>query len=103
MIRKLSRAAGMAAIGRVLLVGELSLIAWRHLLRLDGPASAADWPSCWRSRSGRARLTLLRQVELRLLLVKLEPRLMLGTAVSRVSPVPLPHVSCTARGASDGD
>lgn len=80
----------MAATGRALVVAELALIAWRHLVRLDGRERRrlAGLLGVAIRRGGR--LTLRERLELRVLLVKLEPRLMVGTAVSRVSPVPLP-------------
>ena len=90
LIRKLSRAAGHVAFGRVLLVAELSLIAWRHIVRLDSPERRRLAVLLGVAIRQGGRLTLLQRVELKVLLVKLEPRLMVGSAVSRVSPVPLP-------------
>ena len=42
-------------------------------------------------RGRRSRLTAAERVELEALLAKLQPRLLVGEAVNRLSPVPLPR------------
>lgn len=76
--------------GRVLLAGELAILLARHVALLDGRerrrlvtllARAAGRPG---SRDPNER------AELRRLVAKLQPRVLAGSAVRRLVPVPLP-------------
>lgn len=74
----------------MLLAAEIALIAHRHFTRLDRPQRRRLLALLVRSR-GRARtLGQAERGELALLLARLEPRLFLGTAIRRLSPVPVP-------------
>lgn len=77
-------------VARVLLVAQLAILAQRHLSRL-GPAQRRRlFVLLVRTRGRPHSLPAGEQRELLYLLARLEPRLFFGTAVRRVSPVPLP-------------
>jgi hypothetical protein len=88
--RLLKRVAHGVPVARLLLAGEVAMMAGRHVRHLTAAerrrlaailAAAARHPRSL-SRSD--------QVELAALVAKLEPRLFVGSAVRRVSPVPIP-------------
>jgi len=88
--RWLRRLSHGIPIARVVLAAELALLAHRHLTRLDRLQRRRMIVLLLRSR-GRARmLSLTERAELALLIARLEPRLFLGTAIRRLSPVPVP-------------
>jgi len=85
--RRVSRGVPVA---RVLLAAELVLVAQRHLSRIDRGQRARLFVLLARSRGRASSLSAAERRELLYLLARLEPRLFLGTAVGRLSPVPVP-------------
>ena len=77
-------------VARLLLVAEVAILAYHHLSKLDSAQRRRLWILLVRSRGWPRSLTAAERLELLYLVARLEPRLMLGTAVRRVSPVPLP-------------
>jgi hypothetical protein len=88
--RWLKRLSYGVPLARLLLVGELTLMGWRHLARLDRDERRRLVALLVRARGRRRTLTRGERRELALLLARLEPRLFLGSAVKRLSPVPVP-------------
>ena len=86
-VKRLSR--GMP-IARLLLVTEVAILAQRHLNKLDRDQRRRLFTLLVRSRGWPRSLTAAERLEFLYLVARLEPRLLLGTAVRRVSPVPLP-------------
>lgn len=82
------RAAKAVPLARLLLVGEVALITGRHLKKLDAEERRRLASLVW--GSARSGLGVGERAELLRLVAKLEPRLLLGKAVRRVSPVPIP-------------
>jgi hypothetical protein len=80
------RLARGVPIARVLLVGEVALLAGRHLARLDRGERRRLVALVGRSRGRPGSLSASDRREL----YRLEPRLFVGTALRRISPVPLP-------------
>jgi hypothetical protein len=77
-------------IARVLLIGQVALMAGRHLSRLDSAERRRLAVLAGRSRGLPRRLTAAERRELTRLVARLEPRLFAGTLLRRLSPVPLP-------------
>jgi hypothetical protein len=76
---------------KLLSAAEIALLAHDHLARLT-PAERRRLIELVRAGRGRrTRLTESERAELETLLVKLAPRMFMGTAVDRLSPVPLPR------------
>jgi hypothetical protein len=76
---------------KLLAVAEIALLAHDHLVRLS-PAERRRVLTLVRTgRGGRSRLTAGERSELEGLLAKLAPRELMGDAVDRLSPVPLPR------------
>jgi hypothetical protein len=75
---------------RLLLIGEVALTATRHLRKLDAGERRRLRALVWGARKGSGSLSHPEREELRRLVAKLEPRLLLATAVRRLSPVPIP-------------
>jgi hypothetical protein len=76
---------------RLLSAAELALLARDHLSRLS-PSERRRLVALVRvGRGRRNRLTDAERDELERLLAKLEPRLLVGEAINRLSPVPLPR------------
>ena len=76
---------------KLLSAAELALLARDHLVRLS-PAERRRLVVLVRvGRGRRSRLTDAEYVELEELLVKLQPRLLVGEAINRLSPLPLPR------------
>jgi hypothetical protein len=77
-------------VGHILVAAEVAVLAFGHLSRLDRAQRSRLLSLAVRSR-GRARtLSAAERREFMRLVSILEPRLFLGTAVRRLSPVPLP-------------
>jgi len=77
-------------VGTLLLSADIALLAGKHVARLDG-AQRRRLVALVREARGRpSTLEETQRQELRILLAALEPRLFVGSAVRRVSPVPLP-------------
>jgi hypothetical protein len=86
-VKRLSRGVPVA---RLLLIAEVAFLAPRHLSKL-GPAQRRRLFTLLVRARGRPRsLTGAERREFGYLVARLEPRLLLGTAVRRVSPVPVP-------------
>src|SRR5438067_13563518 len=86
-VKRLSRGVPVA---RLVLVAEVVILAYRHLAKLESAQRRRLVALLIRAR-GRARsLTAAERREFLYLVARLEPRLLLGTAVRRVSPLPLP-------------
>jgi hypothetical protein len=77
-------------IARLLLAGEVAMIAGRHLGRLDRAQRRRLLALLLRARGRPRSLRAGERRELAVLLARLEPRVFFGTAVKRLSPVPLP-------------
>jgi hypothetical protein len=86
-VKRLSRGAPVA---RLLLVAEVAVVAQRHLSKLDPTQRRRLFALLVRSRGRPRSLAAGERLEFLYLVARLEPRLFLGTAVRRVSPVPLP-------------
>ena len=78
-------------VGQLLTVAELTLVTRDHLMRLS-PAERRRLVTLVRLGHGRrARLTDSERLELEDIVAKLAPRHLVGEAVSKLSPVPLPR------------
>ena len=77
-------------IARLLLVGQVALMAGQHLSRIDGRERRRLATLVGRSRGRLSSLSAAERRELALIVAKLEPHLFMGTALRRLSPVPLP-------------
>jgi hypothetical protein len=76
---------------KLLSAAELALLARDHVARLS-PGERRRLVSLVRvGRGRRSRLTSAEREELEGLLIKLQPRLLVGEAINRLSPVPLPR------------
>ncbi len=76
---------------RLLTAAEVALLARDHLMRLT-PSERRRLVTLVRiGRGRRSRLTDAERSELEGILRKLEPRLLFGETVHRLSPVPLPR------------
>lgn len=76
---------------KLLSAAEVALLARDHVSRLS-PSERRRLLVLVRVGHGRrSRLTGAEQDELEGLLAKLQPRMLVGTAVDRLSPVPLPR------------
>jgi hypothetical protein len=84
------RASKGTPLARALMAGEVALIAGRHISRLNGSERRRLIELLAIGARRRGRLTAKERRDLTMLTAKLEPRLLLGTAVRRVSPVPIP-------------
>ena len=78
---------------RLLAIGELALVARKHMQHLD-PAERRRLAAL--VRRGRA-MTVPEREELRGLVAKLDTRAFAGSAVARLSPLPLPKRLTRAR------
>jgi hypothetical protein len=86
-VQRLSRGVPLA---RLLLLGEVGLMAWRHISRLERSERVRLLALLARSRARPGRLPRAEQRELARLLARLQPRLFFGFALRRLSPVPVP-------------
>jgi hypothetical protein len=77
-------------VARLLLVAEVALLAQRHLSKLDRAQRRRMFTLLVRARGRPRSLTAAERREFGYLLARLEPRLLLGSAVRRVSPLPVP-------------
>ena len=86
----LRRLAGGFPIMRVLLGAEIAVMAWTHLALLDG-AQRRRLLALLRQTHGRlGSLSDTEREELGALVATLQPRLFLGSATKRLSPLPVP-------------
>jgi len=79
-----------APVARLLLVVEVAILAQRHLSKLNGAQRRRLFTLLVRTRGRPRSLTAAERREILYLVGRLEPRLLLGTAVRRLSPVPVP-------------
>ena len=86
-VKRVSRGVPIA---RVLLAAEVALMAGRHLGRLDRKERRRLLTLLVTARGRPRSLTVAQRAELNVLVARLAPRLFLGTALRRLSPVPLP-------------
>jgi hypothetical protein len=86
-VKRLTRGVPVA---RLLLVAEVAILACRHLSKLDPAQRRRLFTLLVRARGRPRSLRAAERRELLCLVARLEPRLLLGTAVRRVSPVPVP-------------
>jgi hypothetical protein len=77
-------------VAKLLLAGEVALLARDHLQRLTPPERRRLVVLVRTGRGRRSRLSDSQRRELERLLATLQPRVLMGTAVGRLSPVPLP-------------
>lgn len=93
--RAIARVPGLKhlPVVRLLAIGELALVARRHLRHLD---AAQRHRLAQLVRRGRS-LTEPEREELRGLVAKLDTRAFAGSAMQRLSPVPLPKRLTKAR------
>jgi hypothetical protein len=78
-------------VAKLLSIAEVGVLARKHVLRLS-PDERRRLIWLMRSARGRPRnLGGAERLELALLVGKLEPRLLAGEALNRISPVPLPR------------
>ena len=88
---------------KLLSAAEVALLAHDHVARLT-PAERRRLVTLVRTGRGRrSRLTAKEQDELMALVSTLAPRELLGDAVDRLSPVPLPRRLVYGRGGSAKD
>jgi len=76
---------------KLLMAAEVALMARDHVARLSPRERRRLVVLVRVGRGRRSRLTAAERVELEALLAKLQPRLLVGEAVNRLSPVPLPR------------
>jgi hypothetical protein len=76
---------------KLLAAAELALLTREHVARLTPPERRRFVTLIRVGRGRRSRLTEDERTELEGLLGKLQPRLLVGEAISRLSPVPLPR------------
>jgi len=82
-------AHGVPIVG-ALLVAEVAAMAWAHLVKLNPTQRRRLLILLAQSRGRPGSLTENEREELAFLFAILEPRLFLGSAAKRLSPVPLP-------------
>ena len=80
---------GLPAAG-LLLTADIALLAGRHVARLDATQRRRLVVLARQARGRPNSLDESEREELYALLARLEPRLFIGSAVRRISPVPLP-------------
>jgi hypothetical protein len=84
------RAAKAFPLARMLLIGELAVLAGRHIARLDAGERSR---LLFLLRKGRGRPGALddgERAELFELIARVDPQAFVGTAALRISPVPVP-------------
>jgi hypothetical protein len=82
-------ANGLPIVG-VLLAVEVAATAWTHFAKLDRVQRRRLLALLWQTRGRTSSLSHSERVELGALFATLEPRLLLGSAAKRLSPVPVP-------------
>ena len=87
------RVPGLRAIPvvKLLAAAELTLLARDHVVRLSPSERRRLIVLVRVGRGRRSRLTDAERDELEGLLIKLQPRLLVGEAINRLSPLPLPR------------
>jgi len=82
-------ANGFPVVG-MLLAANVAAMAWTHLAKLSDAQRRRLLALLWKTRGRPGSLTLSERDELGALVATLEPRLFLGSAAKRLSPVPVP-------------
>jgi hypothetical protein len=82
-------ANGFPIVG-VLLAAEIAAMAWRHLAMLNGAQRRRLLALLGQARGRPGSLSHTERDELRALIATLQPRLFLGSATRRLSPLPVP-------------
>jgi hypothetical protein len=82
-------ANGFPIVG-VLLAAEIAAMAWRHLAMLNGAQRRRLLALLGQARGRPGSLSHSERDELRALIATLQPRLFLGSATRRLSPLPVP-------------
>jgi hypothetical protein len=97
----LKRLAPGTPVGGLLLTADVALLAGRHVNRLDGAQRRRLVALARQARGRPGSLDEAERQELMALLAALEPRLFVGSALRRLSPLPLPkRLLYGARGSS---
>jgi hypothetical protein len=74
----------------VLIAANITAMAWTHVAKLNDAQRRRLLALLWRSRGRPRSLGRSERDELGALVELLEPRLFLGSATKRLSPVPVP-------------
>jgi hypothetical protein len=82
-------ANGIPIVG-VLLAANITAMAWTHLAKLNDAQRRRLFALLWQARGRPGSLSQGEREELAALIAILEPRLFLGSAAKRLSPVPVP-------------
>ena len=82
-------ANGIPVVG-VLLAANITAMAWTHLAKLNDAQRRRLLALLWQARGRPGSLSQSERDELGALFAILEPRLFLGSAAKRLSPVPVP-------------
>ena len=82
-------AKGFPIVG-ALLAAEVAAMAWTHFAKLNGAQRRRLLVLLWQTQGRPGSLTSSEREELGALFATLEPRLFLGSAARRLSPVPVP-------------
>jgi len=85
------RALRRIPIARLIVLGELVLLAREHVVRLEPQERRRILELVRRGRGRPSNLTTRERRELASLIEKAEPRLFLGSAVEKLAAVPLPE------------
>ena len=97
MLRYLIKGAPLKRITRgipivgMLLAAEVATMAWAHFTKLSAPQRRRLLALLAQSRGRPGTLSKSEREELAFLFAILEPRLFLGSAAKRLSPVPVPQ------------
>ena len=84
------RLSGGVPVTRLLLVAEVAILARRHVSKLDSVQRRRLLKLLVRARGRPRSLAASERREFLYLVARLKPRLLVGSAVGRLSPVPLP-------------
>lgn len=75
---------------KLLAIAQVGMLARDHVLRLSPDERRRLFALVRKARGRPSMLSAVERRELGLLVIKLEPRLLAGEAVNRLSPVPVP-------------
>jgi hypothetical protein len=76
---------------RLLAIGEIAVLARKHMTKLDGKERHRLWELVKIGRAKHGRLSASERHELSELLAKVEPRAFAVAAADKFSPVPIPE------------
>jgi hypothetical protein len=88
--RWINRVSHGVPIARALLIAEVAMMAQAHLVKLDARQRRRMFELLLRARGRPSSLSPAERLEFMSLFARLEPRLFMGMAAGRLSPVPLP-------------